>query len=724
MKRLFGLTGLTYLSALAVVFYFDNIILLYGLLALAVITGVVFLFVKIKNEKKVSVVAVSASILLACISLILFSNIIYLPVVDNYSQKEINASGYVCDDVQKTDRSYIYTIQTDKINGKSVSTKINIISYFDLQAEAFDKVNCKMFAYKNANNQSKSKGEFLKTYTDDNFVIENNGEKQITFYYYAVCVRNALKKSLDSLLPQDYSSLCRAMLLGDKRALSSDILNDFSNTGTTFLIVVSGLHLSIIAAVALFLIKKITKKKLPICLTVCLTVLSFMALTGFTPSVVRSGVMLIITYCGMVVFSRADAINSMGISAFVLALFNPFAVGDIGLLLSFTATAGILFWSSPINKTIISKLELKRKLPIYIVNAVSVSLSASLWILPITMIVFNTASPFVVLVSVLTEPFVGVLIVCALFSSVLFLCPLISFLAYPFALVAGLSGKYILWIENIFASIPFSTVNTNKLYFYVWLFVTLALVIIGCFIKHKSIYIKCSVVASLIMLFSGWGAHTLFSFNTTTITVFSSGNGVCAMTENAGNVSLLSCGGAKAKSEDVIDEISENCIDIDNIIIPKQNNKYSAYNTQLISQFDVANVLVYDIDSNEQKMLSNYDGQSRSVFGNNVHFTLNLSPNLTDEVYNINGVTYQYLSCPTGSLLFVPTGGNVNDLPQNLRTADYLLIDDVPDEPQLLSCKTVIFSGAKSNFEKQYNSIKEISSDILNTVKSSVKITL
>lgn len=724
MKRLFGLTGLTYLSALAVVFYFDNIILLYVLLALSVVAIGVFIFVKLKNKMNISIVAVSASVLLACLSLILFSNICYLPIINNYSHKEINVSGYVCDDVQKSDKSFVYTIQTDKINDKSVNTKISIISYFDLQAEAFDKVNCKMFAYTNANNQSKSKGVFLKAYTDDVFVIENTGEKQITPYYYAVCVRNALKNSLDTLLPDDYSSLCRAMLLGDKQALSYDILSDFSSTGTTFLIVVSGLHLSIISAVVLFLIKKITKRKLPICLTVCFTVLAFMTLTGFTPSVVRSGVMLIITYCGMVLFSKADAINSMGISAFVLALFNPFAVGDIGLLLSFMATAGILFWAKPINKAIISKLELKRKFAIYISNAVSVSLAASVWILPITMLAFNTASPLVVLVSVLTEPFVGILIVCALFSSVLYLCPLISFLAYPFALVAGLSGKYILWIENIFASIPISTVNTNKPYFYVWLFITLVLVLIGYFIKHKSTYIICSVVTSLIVLFAGWGVYTLFSLNTTTITVLSSGNGVCAITENADNLSLISCGGAKAKCEDIIEEISEYGNDIDNIIIPKQNNKYNAYNTQLISEFDVANILVYDIDNKEQAMLSKYDGQNRSVFGNNVHFSINLSPNLTDDVYNINGVTYQYLKGQTKSLLFVPTGGNINDLPQNLRNADYLLIDDVPDESQLLECDTVIFSGTNANFEKQYNSVKEITDNILNTVHKSVKITL
>ena len=86
----------------------------------------------------------------------------------------------------------------------------------------------------------------------------------------------------------------------------------------------------------------------------------------------------------------------------------------------------------------------------------SVSVSAFLWVLPITAVAFNRISPTVILVSLLCEPFVSALLVCSLLCSVLFICPFISFFAYPFGLVSGLCSKAILWLVSTFSQLPFA----------------------------------------------------------------------------------------------------------------------------------------------------------------------------------------------------------------------------------------------------------------------------
>ena len=86
-----------------------------------------------------------------------------------------------------------------------------------------------------------------------------------------------------------------------------------------------------------------------------------MAITGFTPSVVRSGVMITLTYCAMIFLRKSDGLNSLGFSGLVLTLFNPYTVADVGMLLSFSATLGILMWSKPISNYIVIKYGIANK---------------------------------------------------------------------------------------------------------------------------------------------------------------------------------------------------------------------------------------------------------------------------------------------------------------------------------------------------------------------------
>ena len=114
-------------------------------------------------------------------------------------------------------------------------------NYFisNVDSEPFEKVNFTAHTYKNNVNSQISHGIFLKAYSYDDFKIDATGEKVFDLYSFAVEVRMTMKNSLDMLLPEDYSTLCRAVLLGEKTALDSSVKDDFSLTGTSFLIVVS-----------------------------------------------------------------------------------------------------------------------------------------------------------------------------------------------------------------------------------------------------------------------------------------------------------------------------------------------------------------------------------------------------------------------------------------------------------------------------------------------------
>ncbi len=743
MKRLFGLIGFTFLFVLSAVFYsdFNEIVFaIIGSLGLLSVAVGIFLIVSKKNKSFGKSLCVFAfAVIYSAGNIIGYSEYINNTVINNYSNKEITASGYICDEIITTDSSCSFVIKTDKINGQPSDAKIQIISYTNVDAEPFEKVNFTAHTYKNNVNSQISHGIFLKAYSYDGFKIDATGEKTTTFYSFAVSIRRAMKNSLDMLLPEDYSTLCRAVLLGEKTALDSSVKDDFSLTGTSFLIVVSGMHLVIIALFVLFFIRKITRNRFIITGFTTFTVIAFMAVTGFAHSVVRAGVMMIIVSLASSNLRIADSLNNLGFAAIVLTVFNPYAVADIGMLLSFGATAGIILWSRPIERSVLRFFHYQNErkdgfvgtIVYYIknffkicVNMLSVSVSAFLWILPITAVAFNRISPTVILVSLLCEPFVSAILVCSLLCSVLFICPFISFFAYPFGLVSGLCSKAILWLVSTFSQLPFSTIKTHSLYWFVWIGVSVLLTIGGLFVINRKFYVRISVLVSISVLVIGASLNVLLTADNAEMKIFSVGNGVFATVNCPENTSVISCGGGKSYADDVTTDLAEYYSAIDYLIILNQNNKYSALEPFTVTKFDLNNILVYDSDIEKQKLLNAFDGNSRQTFGGNRRFTLNLSDTVTDEVICEDNTMFQYIKGKSATVLFVPTDADIANLPENYRNPDYLLIDSVPENADLISCKAVIFSGTEKQLQKRYDSIKEISHTVISTADGSITVNL
>ena len=137
-------------------------------------------------------------------------------------------------------------------------------------------------------------------------------------------------------------------MLGDKDALDNDVLDNFRKTGTSYLIVVSGLHLSVALALVTKIIGRFTKRRIPLCVASIVVVIGFAALTGFNYSVIRAMIAVIIYQIGRVLLRKSDPLNSLGFAALAITITNPCAVGDLGLLMSFSATMGIILWSEKI----------------------------------------------------------------------------------------------------------------------------------------------------------------------------------------------------------------------------------------------------------------------------------------------------------------------------------------------------------------------------------------
>ena len=78
--------------------------------------------------------------------------------------------------------------------------------------------------------------------------------------------------------------------------------------------------------------------------------------TGFTPSVIRAGAMMVIVYLGIIAHEKPDSLNSLGIAALVLTAVDPLSVYNVGTVFSFASVFGILLMNEYILTFVKEKL--------------------------------------------------------------------------------------------------------------------------------------------------------------------------------------------------------------------------------------------------------------------------------------------------------------------------------------------------------------------------------
>ena len=156
------------------------------------------------------------------------------------------------------------------------------------------------------------------------------------------------------------SAVVAAMVLGEKHAISHETKEAYSVSGASHILALSGLHLSIIYSVLLFLIGRGFKRRWLSQAIILLTVWGYVFLVGMGASVVRSAVMLSI-YSMCVVSGRDKAsVNALSLAAICLLVANPLCLWDIGFEMSFMAVLGILMFYKHLYRLLFRKSERKQ----------------------------------------------------------------------------------------------------------------------------------------------------------------------------------------------------------------------------------------------------------------------------------------------------------------------------------------------------------------------------
>lgn len=227
--------------------------------------------------------------------------------------------------------------------------------------------------------------------------------------------REALHKSLFEHLDASDAALCENMTVGSGTILDETTQTAFRRCGVYHLLVVSGLHVSLLTGAVLALLKACRVHRLVRMIAAMVTAVLFAAFCGFSMSVVRAMWMMLITLFAGLVHRRGDGLNSVGLAALVMVCVDPFCVADIGWQLSFAATIGMVgllpVWTRDVTARIAQRWPRFERLTVPVLTTVGASLCATLVTQPLTAFYFGELSLVFLPANLLCVPVASLLLV-------------------------------------------------------------------------------------------------------------------------------------------------------------------------------------------------------------------------------------------------------------------------------------------------------------------------
>ena len=214
--------------------------------------------------------------------------------------------------------------------------------------------------------------------------------------------------------PGAASGVVAAMVFSRGDLLDQELLDQINRAGIRHLLVVSGLHLSILvgwvgAACRILRLGKFPRTAL------CLGAVWLMAaMAGFSVSVLRSAVMTSLWLAGSALGRRSDGLTGLGLAGLLLGLLCPPVVFEAGFQLTFSASLGLLVGSGPLAGLLLAKWEGRfgcvGKGARWLLEGLSASLCAQLGTVPVLASVFGYLTTWALLANLLVMPFINAVI--------------------------------------------------------------------------------------------------------------------------------------------------------------------------------------------------------------------------------------------------------------------------------------------------------------------------
>ena len=306
--------------------------------------------------------------------LIVILNIAYKTcnIQSKYSKHEKNIIGIVTNINIKEDKTII-----------NIKAKENIIVYYynKTNLELGDKVKVVGTLKNIENNTNFNLFNYKKYMLSKNtyFIMNASSIKLISknnnlFY----SIKNKLSKQINKKKGFRYLN---TFIMGDSKEIDENVLESYRTNGISHLFSVSGMHITLLSTLILYILNKIKKSNINYILVIIFLIF-YMFLTSFTPSVIRATTLFIFLTLNKLLRLNLSTLRIFLIILFLVLLFNPYNIYNIGFKFSYIISLYLIIFRKIINrnknyitKTIVTSfIAFLSSIPILINNFFSINL--------------------------------------------------------------------------------------------------------------------------------------------------------------------------------------------------------------------------------------------------------------------------------------------------------------------------------------------------------------
>ncbi len=377
---------------------------------------------------------------------------------------------------------------------------------------------------------------YAQIYADnEELTIDPNLQKD--WNYYASIIRNRIIRNLESHhFKKEELSILIALILGQQQDISKEVLRDYQYAGAVHILSVSGLHVGFILLFITTLLKPIPNSRKGTIVKLIITLIglwTFGVLAGLAPSVVRSVTMFSFVAIGLFLRRSVNIYHTLLVSMFLILLFQPSFLFDVGFQLSYLALFFII-WLQPIFKSIWTP---KSKIATYFWDIITVSFAAQIGTLPLSIYYFHQFPGLFFVTNIIVLPLLSIILAIALIVMVLasFNCvpiPLMKTLEWSIELL----NDIIAWVAS-FEDFIFKDISMSALMMWCAYLVVIALFI---FIEKPN-YRKLVITLIGVLLFQISWMYTQFQTqNESEFIVFHQKKKTLITVRNSGNVMVYS----------------------------------------------------------------------------------------------------------------------------------------------------------------------------------------
>lgn len=415
----------------------------------------VFLSVAVAKRNTACTVAVLL-ILLTAVSCFTMSG--RIRNLNNFSSSKISAEIVVCENTYKSEQIYRSEVEILNCDKLSRGTKLALWHKPSvIQNGQIIKAEIRL---------GKIEDEYrAQSYSNGIFLSGSITEMEATDRKDPVIstvegVRKYIKNTLFGNMDYDAAATMCALVFGDRSYFTNEFYYNVKASGVAHVMVVSGMHLSILVSLFLKLIERFIYNPVLRALMMFAVVIMLCALCGFTMSVLRAGVTFVIMAFGLLINKPYSGENALGAAVAFIMIFSPFAIFNVAFQLSVLSTFGILAVALPGCKYIESRKLLTNKIVLSIVQSAVISLSALILTLPVTIYVFGYISTVSVITNLLISSAVTWCLCLTVAALIIrFILPAPARLIFCFA---ELIVKYVNGVINYFGSRKYSVLEIPK----------------------------------------------------------------------------------------------------------------------------------------------------------------------------------------------------------------------------------------------------------------------